>query len=76
MRLLLIVAGLPAGLAIPGPARAQDKARKPNILFIFTDDQSYRTVSCYPRAYPFARTPNIDKLARMGIRFAAAYNGS
>jgi arylsulfatase A-like enzyme len=50
--------------------------KKPNILFIYTDDQSFRTVSCYPECYPGAKTPNIDKLARMGIRFTAAYNGS
>jgi arylsulfatase A-like enzyme len=51
-------------------------AKKPNILFIYTDDQSYRTLSCYPGAYPFVKTPNIDRLAKMGIRFNAAYNGS
>jgi arylsulfatase A-like enzyme len=76
MRLLLLVAGLLAGEAIPARAAAQEKAKRPNILFILTDDQSFRTVSSYPGAYPFAKTPNIDKLARMGIRFAAAYNGS
>lgn len=59
------------------PSHAQEKkAKQPNILFIYTDDQSYRTLSCYPGAYPFAKTPNIDRLARMGIRFEAAYNGS
>src|SRR5262245_17245087 len=75
-RLLLIVTGFLAVLATADRASAQGKARKPNVLFIFTDDQSYRTVSCYPGAYAFAKTPNIDKLARMGVRFAAAYNGS
>jgi arylsulfatase A-like enzyme len=74
--LLLIVAVFLAVLAPADPACAQGTARKPNVLFILTDDQSFRTVSCYPGAYPFAKTPNIDRLARMGIRFAAAYNGS
>jgi arylsulfatase A-like enzyme len=55
---------------------AQQKGARPNILFIYTDDQSHRTVSCYPEAYPWARTPNIDRLAKSGIRFTAAYNGS
>ncbi len=49
---------------------------KPNILFIYTDDQSTRTVSAYPDAYPWARTPNIDALAEEGIAFRQAYNGS
>ena len=26
--------------------------QRPNILFIYTDDQSHRTVSCYDEAYP------------------------
>ena len=77
IRVLLQVAfALFLGLAPAAPAWGQDKAKKPNVLFILTDDQSYRTVSCYPGAYPFAKTPNIDKLAKRGIRFEAAYNGS
>lgn len=48
----------------------------PNILFIFTDDQSFRTVSCYPDAYNFANTPHIDALAKKGIRFDQAYIGA
>ncbi len=49
---------------------------RPNILFIYTDDHSYRTISAYQEAYPWAKTPNIDKLAKEGVRFAAAYNGA
>lgn len=51
-------------------------AKDPNILFIFTDDQSFRTVSCYPGAYNYAHTPNIDRLAKTGIRFDQAYIGA
>jgi len=47
--------------------------KRPNILFIFTDDQSHRTVSCYPEAHPWVKTPNIDRLADEGVRFSAAY---
>lgn len=67
-----------AMLASTGAASTDDsgKKKKPNILFIYTDDQSFRTVSSYPGAYPFAKTPNIDKLAKKGIRFVGAYNGS
>lgn len=45
---------------------------RPNILFIFTDDQSHRTVSCYKEAYPWVKTPNIDALAAQGVRFTHA----
>ena len=49
---------------------------KPNILFIYTDDQSSRTVSCYPEAYDWVNTPNIDALADDGVRFSHAYIGA
>lgn len=49
---------------------------RPNILFIYTDDHSHRTVSCYPEAYPFVKTPNIDSLAQNGVRFKYAYIGT
>ena len=51
-------------------------AERPNILFIYTDDHSHRSLACYPEAYPFVRTPNLDRLAKEGVRFAGAYNGS
>lgn len=57
-------------------AGAPATPERPNILFIYTDDHSYRTLSCYPEAYPWVRTPNIDKLAAQGVRFTAAYNGA
>ncbi|MCP4246250.1 MAG: sulfatase-like hydrolase/transferase, partial [bacterium] len=53
-----------------------DAADRPNILFIYTDDHSYRTVSAYPQAYPWARTPTIDRLAAEGVRFESAYIGT
>lgn len=49
---------------------------RPNILFIFADDQSYKTLSCYPEALPGAKTPNIDQLAASGIRFHGAFLGA
>ncbi|MBG85685.1 MAG: sulfatase [Verrucomicrobiales bacterium] len=50
-------------------------AQRPNILLIYTDDQSHRTVGCYPESFDWVRTPNIDSLARNGVRFAHAYIG-
>src|SRR6266498_1815941 len=74
----VLLASAIANTLTPALVQADDKAKskKPNILFIYTDDQSYRTVSCYPEAYPWVRTPNIDKLAKQGVRFTAAYNGA
>ena len=51
-------------------------AKPPNILFILADDQSYKTVGCYPESWPWVKTPNIDALAASGVRFHGAYLGS
>ena len=66
---LLVLGGVAAVTA-----RAADS--RPNILFIYTDDQSHRTISAYPEAYPWVRTPTIDRLAREGMRFTTAYIGA
>ncbi|MCH2206064.1 MAG: sulfatase-like hydrolase/transferase [Lentisphaerales bacterium] len=49
---------------------------RPNILFIFTDDQSTRTVSCYPDAHDWVNTPHTDSLAKEGVLFSHAYIAS
>jgi len=46
-------------------------ARKPNIVFILADDLGIGNVSCYG-ADNF-KTPNIDSLAKSGIRFTHCY---
>ena len=40
-----------------------EAAQKPNILFIYTDNHSDRTLSCDERTEPWARTPNRDRRA-------------
>jgi len=69
----LFLAGL--FLALGGRLLAADAAR-PNILFIYADDQSYKTVSCYREAPDWVSTPNIDRLAERGIRFDRCYLGA
>ncbi|OUT60807.1 MAG: hypothetical protein CBB71_07290 [Rhodopirellula sp. TMED11] len=68
-KLLLIALGLWT-LTFENRLTAADR---PNILYIFTDDQSVRTLSCYPDAYNWVRTPNIDRLAKEGVRFRTSY---
>lgn len=64
---LSLQAGLAAAVATP---------ERPNILFIYTDDHSYRTVGAYPQSYPWVRTPAMDRLAESGVRFEYAYIGT
>ena len=63
---------------LPGRAGAADSVsgRRPNILFIFADDQSYKTLSCYEGAPSWVRTPHIDRLAARGVRFHRSYLGA
>ena len=49
---------------------------QPNILYIFTDDQSRRSVSAYEEAHDWVHTPHIDSLARSGLRFRTCYTGA
>lgn len=48
--------------------------RKPNILWICTDQQRYDTLGCTGNS--FVRTPNIDALAADGVLFERAYTVS
>ena len=48
--------------------------KKPNIIFIMSDDMGYGDLGCYGQT--MIKTPNIDRLAREGIRFTNAYSGS
>jgi N-acetylgalactosamine-6-sulfatase len=41
--------------------------RRPNIVFIFADDWGWGDLGCY--GHPYARTPNLDRLASQGILF-------
>ncbi len=58
-------------------AETRSQFEPPNILHIFTDDQSYRSIGAYGYApWGWVRTPNIDRLAATGVRFASAYCGA
>src|SRR4051794_9543343 len=53
------------GLA--APRAAQEVGRRPNLLFILTDDQRFDLMGC--AGHPILKTPNMDRLARQGTRF-------
>ncbi len=56
------------------PLAALDAADKPNIVFILADDAGIGDFSAYGCKYGV--TPDIDRLAREGMKFTLAYSGS
>jgi len=75
----LRLAGLGAGaVALPQWARnagaETPPSRKPNIIFVLTDDMGYGDPCCY--GGKFAPTPHVDRMAQEGIRFVQYYSAS
>ena len=53
-------------LLLAVPALAADR---PNIILIFSDDHAYQAISAYGDPRKLIDTPNIDRLAKEGVRF-------
>jgi arylsulfatase A-like enzyme len=49
------------------------KTGKPNIVVIWGDDIAITNLSCYSDGMMGYRTPNIDRIAHEGVRFADSY---
>jgi len=47
---------------------------RPNFVLIFADDQGYQDVGCF--GSPLIKTPNLDRMAREGMRFTDFYVGA
>jgi arylsulfatase len=60
--------------ALFSAAQAATPADKPNVVFILMDDMGYADPGCYGQTR--WTTPNIDSLARGGIRFTDFYSAS
>lgn len=55
-------------------AYAQGKNGKPNIVFILADDLGYADLGVFGARH--IKTPNLDKLAKEGVRLTDAYSNS
>lgn len=71
--LILLLTGCRSEPAKQGETRpiAKVAAKPPNIIFILADDFGWADLHCYGSSYH--RTPNLDQLAREGLRFTDAY---
>ncbi len=67
----LVLCGAPVGAQV----RAGATADRPNVVLIITDDMGYADIGSYGARD--IRTPNLDRLARAGVRFTDFYaNGT
>jgi N-acetylgalactosamine-6-sulfatase len=64
MKQILALATLFASVTVFG-------AERPNVVFLFADDMGWGDLRCY--GHPYAKTPNLDKLASEGTRFTQFY---
>ncbi len=46
--------------------------KRPNVVFVLADDQRWDCLGC--AGHPFLKTPNLDRLAHEGVRFANAFS--
>ena len=67
-KLIAVVVGTLIEISTRG-AFATDSltGKRPNIIFILTDDQGYGDLSCHGN--PILKTPNIDRIHAEGVRF-------
>ena len=70
--LQMIGAASLAGMCgLGGLQKAFAAKKKPNIIFILTDDHRYDAMSCMN--HPFIKTPNLDRLANEGVLFSNSF---
>jgi arylsulfatase A-like enzyme len=55
--------------ALSSAAEQGGQTRRPNIVFIFSDDHAYQAIGAYGDSRRLVETPNIDRLAKEGMRF-------
>jgi len=63
------LAALSAGNAVS--AQKASDPKRPNILFILTDDHSYQTISAYDHRY--IETPALDRIGKEGVIFTNSF---
>ena len=63
-----------ASIPLVAAAAAASRPGKPNIIFILADDIGYGDLGCYGAER--VKTPNVDRIAREGIRFTDAHSSA
>lgn len=58
-----------AALACAPRLTAAEPPKRPNVVFIFSDDHAYQAISAYGHPAKLLDTPNLDRIAKQGVRF-------
>ncbi len=66
--------GAVATMATSPIVQGGETEKKPNIIYIFSDDLGWNELGCYGQQK--IKTPSLDKMAEEGMRFTQAYSGS
>jgi len=69
--LVVAISGAVWGLPGASQARQAQNGARPNVVILFTDDMGYGDLASYGN--PTVRTPNLDRMAREGIRLTSFY---
>ncbi|MBB6462631.1 sulfatase family protein [Flammeovirga kamogawensis] len=70
--LLLLLLSTNCG-SISNKKTVTQKSKQPNVLVIMCDQLNYKALSCYGGPVP---TPNIDRIAKEGVKFNRAYSAT
>lgn len=74
---LLLISSILSGGQFAQAEQAHAEQSRPNIVWIFSDDHSYQTIGAYGgRLQSLNPSPNIDRIAREGMRFDRCYVGN
>ena len=67
--LLAVLTAIGLGPSMPGARASAAEGRRPNIVFLFSDDHAYQAIGAYGDARKLIETPHLDRLAKEGKRF-------
>ena len=70
---LSTLAALLIGFIQVAISHAKETSKRPNIVFIFSDDLTRQAISCYQDPRHLLQTPNMDRIAAQGMRFDNCY---
>jgi arylsulfatase A-like enzyme len=70
MKLKITFLAILSGVLLFSCAKEKAKPERPNIIFIMSDDHAYQAISAYDNK--LIETPNIDRIAKMGMLFTNA----